>query len=228
MVSNDGRADPASGSPETAADCQRVRRALDEVDAGCTSGPAVAALVSHLAPVVYSTVFRTLRRELRSIDVGDLTETVTEFTQHVFEKLWDRSVRALRVWNPERGRSLRNWVSLLTRRRVLDLLRSPRTAPWLYESVPPEFFDTYSSGPTPEQSASAQEAWRMLCEHVEETWTEDAQRMFHLFYVQRRSVAQIMEETGRSRNAVDQWARRIREAMRKYLNGQGLIEGVTR
>ena len=70
-----------------------------------------------------------LRRE--SAGLGrDVRQELEDIAQEVFAALFADGARLLKMWSPERGLSLANFVGLLAEREAISILRSGRRSPW--------------------------------------------------------------------------------------------------
>ncbi|MFI5301981.1 MAG: hypothetical protein ACHREM_28150, partial [Polyangiales bacterium] len=103
-----------------------------EVFRGALAGQvdALTATIAVFTPVVQVRVFRALSRRARSADRRDLRQEVEDLTQDVLCLLFADDARILRMWDPARGMSLRNYVGLIAERETGHILKSGRRTPW--------------------------------------------------------------------------------------------------
>jgi len=179
---------------------------------------ALRKLVDEIVPVVRVEVGVALtRRAARSR--RDPRQEVGDFTQEVLVYLLKDQGKLLRTWDPERGRSLKSFVRLLTRQRVSRILQGFRGNPWSQDPTEPSDFDTAGVGAEPRvgqvKQIESREDLRMLLERLRARLNERGLFLFQLIYVEQRPISEVCVELGMSRSAVDAWKSRVRKQVRE-------------
>lgn len=196
-----------------------VRRAI-EGDAA-----AMHALVSLLRPAIQAEVAWTLQRFAPHGRGRDPRQELSDMVQEVFLSLIENEGRILVAWDPTRGRSLLSFVRLVARHQVVSRLRSNRRCPWTEEPTPVELMDL-EPAPSPEaQVANADEA-RQVVGLLREELSTRSMLMFEGLYVQERSVEEVCEEFGLSKDALYAWRSRMKRRLQKIARRLG--SGVAR
>lgn len=165
-------------------------------------------------PVVKVEVAVALRRRA-SASGRDARQDVDDFVQDVLVHLMADEGRVLRRWDPQRGRSLGSFVRLVTRHRVARILEGFRGNPWSgepTESAQLEGMRADRSG-TFRRLESRDQLERLL-ERLRARLDERGLRLFRKIFVEQRPIAEVGEEEGMSRAAIDQWSSRLRRLAR--------------
>src|SRR4029077_13142937 len=106
----------------------------------------IRTLVDELTPTVQAAAARGL---LRSNPLGrSIRQEVADLSQDFFLVLFANGGKALRAWDPKRGRTLQSWVRLLAEHQVSDMLSTQRRHPWSEE--PLDLDDLEAEGPIDE------------------------------------------------------------------------------
>jgi len=136
--------------------------------------------------------------ELRTI-VRDGQE-LRDLAQEVFVTLLEHDARALRRWDPAKGRNLVSFVRMIARRRAIRLIYRRRQVTALTEA-------DHDDGQA-EQQLQSRAQLRTLC--LDLLRPRD-QPLFELLFVHELEPAEVALRLGISRGAVNAWAYRIRK-----------------
>lgn len=188
---------------------QEVRRACDG-DRG-----ELERLIERLLPVISVEVAVTLQRRGR-LQSRDARQDVDDFVQDVLVHLLSNQGKVLRRWDPTRGRSLSSFVRLVARHRIFRSLEGFRGNPWGSDPTATDQLDASDSSPSRRIESRVQLA--ALLDQIHSQLNERGIRLFHLLYVEQRSVAEVCELEGMSRAALDQWNARLRKLARRLTN----------
>lgn len=183
---------------------------------------AVRRLIDALTPVVQTRVARTLLRSSRAAR-RDVRQEVMDLVQQVFIALFENDARALRQWDPARGRSLTSFVSLVTEREVLSVLRSAARNPWTEEPAELEDGPHEDEAPSPEREVASKEALAALLAEVRDRMSERGVHLFHLLYLEGRSAEDVADAAGMTREAVYAWQTRLRRILRDLAAAAALV-----
>lgn len=167
------------------------------------------ALVTTLRPVIQAEVGFALLRATKG-ERRDPREEALDMIQDAFASLLAEDGRILRAWDPGRGSSLSTFVRLVVRRHVAGILRSKRHNPY----VEPPASDSIDLRPSEdagvEPRVELRERLTLAYERLEQRLDEHGLLLFDLLYVQERSVAEVMEVTGMTRDAIYAWRSRFK------------------
>ncbi len=191
-----------------------VRRAI-EGDAAAMRG-----LVSLLRPAIQAEVAWTLQRFAPHGRGRDPRQELADMVQEVFLSLIDNEGRILVAWDPTRGRSLLSFVRLVARHQVVSRLRSNRRCPWTEEPTPLELMDFEPAPSLEAQVANADEA-RQVVGLLREELSTRSMLMFEGLYVEERSVEEVCEEFGLSKDALYAWRSRMKRRLQKIARRLG-------
>jgi RNA polymerase sigma factor (sigma-70 family) len=190
-----------------------IRQTLSGAQAGQAARAAARTLTEALYPVVQARVARVLWRARRSAD-RSVQQEVADMTQDVFRALFDGGGRALQAWDPARGLSLPNFVGLLAERHAIAALRSDRRNPWTEEPTVDSAFDRYEAqAANPEPVVRSRELLELLLDKLRLAVSPLGLHMFHLLYVEERSVDEAAAATSMSPDAVYAWRSRLRKTV---------------
>ncbi|MCP4660279.1 MAG: sigma-70 family RNA polymerase sigma factor [bacterium] len=172
--------------------------------------PVLTELVDQLTPVIQARIARGLLRREAAAGGRSIRQEVEDLTQEVFLELFADDGRVLRDWQPERGLSLRNFVGLVAERRTASLLRSARRSPWTEEPTAPAELDGTAPESDPEDVAASREQLRLLLRRLRQELSPLGWHLFELLFVREQSVAEVVDATGMSGDAVYAWRSRLR------------------
>lgn len=175
----------------------------------------VRALVSALTPIVQARVARVLLRRESAGRGRDVRQELEDLAQEVFVALFADGARLLRLWSPEKGLSLANFVGLLAEREAISILRSGRRSPWTED--PTLDTDLAESGGTTEgaevQLASRQMLQQVL-DRVRAALSPKGLQLFLWLLVEQRPVEEVCELAGMTPDAVYAWRSRLGKLLR--------------
>ncbi len=191
----------------------QVRQALDG------NRSSLRALVDEILPVVRVEVGVALTRRA-AVQRRDPRQEIDDFTQEVLVYLLKDQGKLLRTWDPDRGRSLKSFVRLLTRQRVSRILQGFKGNPWSHEPTEPSDFDAGVGKPRTDQARQleSREELRLLLERLRARLNERGLFLFQLIYVEQRPIKEVCQTMGMTRSAVDAWNSRVRKQARELAN----------
>ncbi|MCY1023556.1 RNA polymerase sigma factor [Pyxidicoccus sp. MSG2] len=178
-------------------------------------GEALRALVDALTPVIQARVARALLRRAASASGRNIRQEVADLTQDVFAALFAEQGKALRAWKPERGLSLANFVGFVAERQVASILRTTRRSPWTEDPTLMEELDAPEDSPSVELRLESQQMLEALLDRLREELSPLGLSLFELIFIQQRTVPEVCEQTGMSREAVYAWQSRLGRLSRK-------------
>ena len=176
---------------------------------------ALRSLVDVLTPVIQARVARALLRRATSASGRNIRQEVGDLTQEVFAALFAEGGKALRAWEPARGLSLTNFVGFLAERQVASILRTTRRSPWTEDPTLMEELDGPAEDPSVELRVMTQQMLSALLDRLSEELSPLGLSLFEQLYLQQRSVAEVSEQTGMSREAVYAWQSRLGRLARR-------------
>jgi RNA polymerase sigma factor (sigma-70 family) len=175
---------------------------------------ALAELVRTLLPVIKVEVGVALvRRALPRR--RDARQEVDDFSHDVLLHLLSARGKLLRMWDPDRGRSLASFVRLITRQRVARILLGHRGNPWSEDPTDDEVLAPLTRVAHDDRALESREELRALLERLRAHLSERGLALFHGIYVEQRSIAEVAAEHGMTREAVDAWNTRTRNLARR-------------
>ena len=137
-------------------------------------------------------------------------------TQEVFASLFADDAKALRAWQPARGLSLVNFVGLIAEHQVASIFRSGKRRPWSEEIVVDNDFE--SIGETaigPERQVASVQFYGLLLERMRAELTPRGFELFHMMFIEEKSVEAVCATMGMSTDAVYAWRSRLPKLVRK-------------
>ncbi len=188
---------------------EEIREACDGNRAG------LARLVDLVLPVLRVEVAVALQRRGR-LRNRDGRQEVDDFVQDILVHLLSNRGKVLRRWDPTRGRSLPSFVRLVARHRVARALEGFRGNPW--NSDPTEHDELDAGDSSPSRRVESRVHLNSVLDRLHGQLNERGARLFHLLYVEQRSVAEVCELESMSRAALDQWNARLRKTARRLAN----------
>ncbi|MCA9637663.1 MAG: sigma-70 family RNA polymerase sigma factor [Myxococcales bacterium] len=185
-----------------------VRRALEGDRAALTQ------LCRELLPVIKVEVGVALMRWARSTR-RDPRQDVDDFSQNVLLHLLADGGKLLRLWDPERGRSLASFVRLIARQRVSRILQGHRGNPWSDEPTEHQDFEHLAPEPArDDRMIESREELRGLLEQLRAHLSERGLLLFQMIYVEEQPINEVAAALGMSRGAIDAWSSRTRKLAR--------------
>ncbi len=191
---------------------QEIRRACEG------DRQRLGQLVNALLPVLRVEVAVALQRRGR-LQNRDARQDVDDLVQSIVVHLLSEQGKVLRRWDPQRGRSLPSFVRLVARHRVARALEGFRGNPWNTEPTEGEALDASDSSPS--RRVESRVHLTTVLDRIYAQLNERGVRLFHSLYVDQRSVAEVCEQEGMSRAALDQWNARLRRTARRLADEGG-------
>ncbi len=186
---------------------------LTEALAGRRS--ALRALVDHLTPVVQARVARSLLRREAGAAGRNVRQEVEDLSQEVFVALFANDARILRSWAPEKGLSLRNYVGLVSERKVSSIMRSGKRSPWTEHPTESASLERASgSAAGAESQVIHRELLAKVITRLREELTPKGLHLFQLIMIEQREVAEVCEITDMKPDAVYAWRSRLAKRVR--------------
>lgn len=175
---------------------------------------ALAGLIRALLPIIKVEVGVALvRRALPKR--RDARQDVEDFSQEVLLHLLADGGKLLRIWDPERGRSLASFVRLIARQRVSRILHGHRGNPWSEDPTEEEALTPLVGADHDDRVLESREELRALLEKLRAHLNERGLALFQAIYVEQRPIAEVAAEQGMTREAVDAWNTRTRNLARR-------------
>lgn len=169
--------------------------------------PSLQLVVDFLRPVV-------VRRVRRALNSSGVEAELEDLVQDVFVWLLSDECRVLRLWAPEKGLSLRNFVGMVCERRIRSKLRSSSRASVLMLE---QEADSAVECSDPESQAITQSELRLLFASLETALTPLGMRVFQLIYINEESVDTVSETLAMSADAVYAWRKRLRTTLESLM-----------
>lgn len=191
-------------------------RQLDDVkliDAALARDRAAAlALTERVGPYIRARVLRASRgRRLAGHGVDDL-----------IHEIWCRLLaddgHKLRMYDPERGKTLGGFVSMIAGQVIGDLLQKDRAQ----KRRPPGGFASMedaphaSGGARPDEATADKDELGAVWRHLDETLPARGRLVMKLLFVDGLSTEQIADRIGLSANAVYGWRFKIKKAALEF------------
>ena len=144
---------------------------------------ALTELVRTLLPVIKVEVGVALvRRALPRR--RDARQEVDDFSHDVLLHLLADRSKLLRMWDPDRGRSLASFVRLITRQRVARILHGHRGNPWSEDPTDDEVLAPLTGASHDDRVLESREELRALLERLRAHLNERGLALFHGIYVE--------------------------------------------
>lgn len=165
-------------------------------------------LMFAIAREVSFAVSRLARSQSR-----DPKQEVRDLVHDVLLGLFENDGKALRRWDPERGRSLESFVQLVARRRVPRMLSGGRGNPWADAPIDPTDVDTVDETDLARRLEQRNQLDQVLSA-LHERMNERDHELFDLVFVKELSPEAVAEQMEMTRGAVNAWAYRVRKLAR--------------
>lgn len=184
-----------------------IRRAIDG------DSKAMRELVADLTPVIRAAVMSVLTRAPGRRQPHQELEDVS---QSVLLALFADRGRALREWDPARGRELASFVTMLAHRETVSVLRSRRRSPWTEHPTLLEELDRNEvSRMGPESEAISRDMLSALAVAMREHLSPRGAEVFDLMFLQGLPVEEVCDVAGMTPDAVYAWKSRIAKKLRE-------------
>lgn len=182
---------------------------------------ALDGLVATLTPAIQAEVARTLVRG-GAVRGRDGRQEVLDATQEIFCALFANEGRALRAWDPEKGRKLVSFVRLIAKRKVISMLRSNTKNPWADDPTEHEMLDVIAGDDRDSLHHEERDAVSTLWSRLKPHLGDRGLILFQLLFVEEQDVEHVMAKTEMSRDAVYAWRSRLRKQARNIGQEMGL------
>lgn len=165
---------------------------------------------------VHTEVSFTLR-PLASRKARDHRQEVEDLTQAVLVKLFEDDGNILRGWDPARGMSLRNFVALVTRRRVVRAMSGFRGNLWAVTPLSAELLEACPALQRDELEdvEHALELDQTLLK-LKAWLSERGWRLFRMIYIDQRDIRDVGEAEDMTTEALHAWCSRLRKKAREF------------
>jgi RNA polymerase sigma-70 factor (ECF subfamily) len=172
---------------------------------------ALNRLVRCLRPLIHTEVARMLACYAR-LHNADPRQQVEDVVQDLFLHLLTQDAQTLRRWAPQRRRSLEGFIRLVTRRRIIDMMRSRRRNPWFEAPTNAEDLELllWRQEPTLERLLSDGESIERLLDAVHAKFGDQGVELFYYCYVAELSIEEICRLTGESPASIYRWRERFK------------------
>ena len=165
-------------------------------------------LMHAVAREVSFAVSRLARTERR-----DPKQEVRDLVHEILLGLFEEDGKALRRWDPERGRSLESFVQLIARRRVPRMLSGGRGNPWADAPIEPTDVETVDESDLARRLEQRNQLDQVLAA-LNERMNERDHELFDLVFVRELPPEAVAEQMEMTRGAVNAWAYRVRKLAR--------------
>ena len=190
------------------------KNSLDEVLRG--ERRKVRKFVDVVTPVIQARVARILLSQGRTSCGGRIREEVADITQEVFVLLFADQGRVLRLWEPSKGLSLKNYVGLIANRHTLSMLRSKRRSPFTEMPTEDSELQFLAEGvPSAEGQVASRDLLREVFRRTQEALSPTGMHLFELLFLEEQEIPEIIRKTGMSDSAVYAWKSRLRKLLKK-------------
>lgn len=165
-------------------------------------------LMHAVAREVSFAVSRLAKSECR-----DPKQEVRDLVHEVLLGLFEDDGKALRRWDPERGRSLESFAQLIARRRVPRMLSGGRGNPWADAPVDPSDVETVDETDLARRLEQRNQLDQVLAA-MHAKMSDRDHELFDLVFVRELTPDAVAEQMEMSRGAVNAWAYRMRKLAR--------------
>ncbi len=165
-------------------------------------------LMHAVAREVSFAVSRLARSERR-----DPKQEVRDLVHEILLGLFEDDGKALRRWDPERGRSLESFVQLIARRRVPRMLSGGRGNPWANAPIDPADVETVDESDLARRLEQRNQLDQVLAA-LNDRMNERDHELFDLVFVRELPPEVVAEQMEMTRGAVNAWAYRMRKLAR--------------
>lgn len=170
-------------------------------------------LVHELTPVIRVAVTSVLSR---APGRRQAHQEIEDVSQTVLLSLFADRGRALRDWDPTRGRDLLSFVAMVAQRETASVLRSRRRSPWTEHPTQIEELDRNAvSRMGPESEAISRDMLSALAVAMREHLSPRGAEVFDLMFLQGMAPEDVCDVTGLKPDAVYAWKSRIAKKLRE-------------
>jgi RNA polymerase sigma-70 factor (ECF subfamily) len=143
----------------------------------------------------------------------DAKQEVRDLVHEILLGLFEDDGKALRRWDPQRGRSLESFVQLIARRRVPRMLSGGRGNPWADAPVDPGEMESVDEADLARRLEQRDQLDRVLVA-MHGKMNERDHELFELVFVEEVDPQTVAERMEMTRGAVNAWAYRMRKLAR--------------
>ncbi|MCR9160707.1 MAG: sigma-70 family RNA polymerase sigma factor [Nannocystaceae bacterium] len=143
----------------------------------------------------------------------DPKQEVRDLVHEVLLGLFEDDGKALRRWDPDRGRSLESFVQLIARRRVPRMLSGGRGNPWADAPIDPTVIETADDADLAQRLEQRDQLDQVLGA-VYSRMNERDHELFDLVFIKELASETVAEQMEMTRGAVNAWAYRVRKLAR--------------
>ncbi len=178
---------------------------------------ALLAFVRLVTPVIQARVARVLHARGRRAGAA-VRDEVEDITQQVFLSLFERDAHVLRVWDPQRGLSLKNFVGLVAERDAMSIARRGRRSPCVVQDDNSVDRDAAAEGQQLVESFELQVESRDILLNVVHTLRERLSplglQLFEMLVVDQMPVDEVASAMSMTAVAVYAWSSRLAKQAR--------------
>ncbi len=143
----------------------------------------------------------------------DPRQEVRDLVHEILLGLFEDDGKALRRWDPERGRTLESFVQLIARRRVPRMLSGGRGNPWADAPIDPADLETVDERDLAHRLEQRNQLDQVLAAMYAKMNDRD-HVLFDLLFVKELSPESVAEQLEMTRGAVNAWTYRMRKLAR--------------
>jgi len=145
----------------------------------------------------------------------DPKQEVRDLVHEILLGLFEHDGKALRRWDPQRGRSLESFVQLIARRRVPRMLSGGRGNPWADAPIDPSDVESVDEEDLALRLEQRDQLDQVLTA-MHENMNERDHELFDLVFVRDLAPELVAQRMEMSRGAVNAWAYRMRKLARAF------------
>jgi DNA-directed RNA polymerase specialized sigma24 family protein len=179
-------------------------------------------LVLRLLPVVRYRVRRQWLSSARGRQRGSDDSDIQDLMQHVLLSLFEQDGRRLRLWEPARGMSLRNFVGLFAQEAARAILRSGRRGAWAETPSSEKMPEVAGHGPALDEEVGARRELARLLRELAASLSPRQLGLVGALFIDELATSELSKLFGMSPNALYTFRSRMRrqlEALRGRADG---------
>lgn len=170
---------------------------------------SIRELIKRLTPTIQASAAQTLSLFDSKIEPTHTHAELADYCQDIFMHLFENNCKVLMTWDPDKGMTLKSFISLITKRRVISSLRSHKKTNFLDENIINERLDSLKT-PNEQSRHSNYNFVVHLIRALKKTISEQGYEIFVLLFLYEQSIDEISQTTGLSKNSIYVWKNRIR------------------
>jgi RNA polymerase sigma factor (sigma-70 family) len=191
----------------------RTRLSPEDVERALADERATNRLMTSLRPAIQSEIGYALISAATG-SKRDARQEIQDLVQEVFITLLKDDAKTLRSWDPTLGRSLEGFVRLVARRYVVGVLRSGVRNPFACTTLSHEVIEARPDGASHiDQKVADRDDLDKLLVKLEQRLTPRSLQLFHLLYVEQRSINEVCELTRTTPAAIYMWKTRFKKEL---------------